>query len=107
MLATYSCAAGVEVRELRCEYQSNPLGVDVRAPRLSWQLQSKQRGQRQTAYRILVASSAGLLQRDQGDLWDSGQVDSDQSIQVYYAGKPLASRQQCFWKVRTWDQDSR
>ncbi len=99
--------AGVAVTGLRCEYRENPLGVDARSPRLSWQLQSKERGQRQTAYHILVASSPDLLKRDRGDLWDSGRVDSDETIQVHYAGKPLGSRQQCYWKVQAWDRDGR
>jgi len=107
LLAVFSCAAGVTVQELRCEYRANPLGIDVRAPRLSWQLASTERGQKQTAYRILVASSAELLQREQGNLWDSGKVNSDQSIQVRYAGKPLTARKSCFWKVQTWDKDGR
>ena len=58
----------------------------------------------QTAYQVLVASSEELLKKDKGDLWDSGKVESDQSIQVEYAGKPLESRMQCHWKVRVWDR---
>jgi alpha-L-rhamnosidase len=57
----------------------------------------------QSAYRVLVASSADRLARDQGDLWDSGKILSDQSIQVEYGGQTLASRAACFWKVRVWD----
>jgi len=79
-----------EVTNLSCEYLVNPLGVDVPKPRLSWKISSERRGELQTAYRILVASTAEKLARDQGDLWDSGKVVSDQSIQVEYAG-PSAS----------------
>ena len=100
-------AAELKPVALRCEYRENPLGIDARTPRLSWQLQSSARGEMQTAYRVLVASSADLLARGEGDLWDSGKVNSDQSIQVSYAGKPLAARQGCFWKVQTWDQDDK
>jgi len=105
LFAVLPCTAGVSVAELRCEYRENPLGIDDLAPRLCWQLKSDERGQRQTAYRILVASSADFLLRGQGDLWDSGKVDSDQSLHVRYAGKSLGSREQCFWKVKTWDKD--
>ena len=92
---------------LRCEYQNNPLGVDVAKPRLSWIVQSDERGQKQTAYQVLVASTPEALARDQGDLWDSGRVESDLTIHVEYAGKPLASRMQCYWKVRVWDKTDR
>ena len=92
------------VEDLRCEYLVDPLGIDVVRPRLGWILQSALREQKQTAYQVLVASSPAKLVNDQGDLWDSGKVPSDQSIQVEYAGKALASRQTCWWKVRVWNR---
>ena len=92
---------------LRCEYLSNPSGLDVARPRLSWMLESAARGQKQTAYRILVASELAALARDKGDLWDSGRVASDESVHIEYAGKPLASGTELFWKVRAWDRDGR
>ena len=67
---------------LRCEYLVDPLGIDVEKPRLSWVLQSEVRGQKQTAYRILVAQHETTLAADQGDLWDSGKTQSGQSIQI-------------------------
>ncbi len=103
--ATLVSAVGVEVDHLRCEYRENPLGLDAAAPRLNWQMRLDERGQCQTAYRILVASSADLLRQGRGDLWDSGRVGSDQSIQVRYAGNPLDAREHCFWQVQVWDQD--
>jgi alpha-L-rhamnosidase len=89
---------------LRCEYQHAPLGIDIRQPRLSWQLQSEKRGTRQTAYRILVTDDLAVLSKDEGTLWDSGQVPLDTSIQVVYQGKALTSRQRCYWKVMVWDE---
>ncbi|NSW78863.1 MAG: family 78 glycoside hydrolase catalytic domain [Chthonomonadetes bacterium] len=89
--------------DLRCEYLSRPMGVDVPQPRLSWTLWSRERAQRQTAYRILVASSPDLLARDEGDLWDTGRVESDQTTHIPYTGKPLRSLQRCYWKVQAWD----
>jgi alpha-L-rhamnosidase len=100
-----ACSAAVE--SLRCEYLVNPLGIDATSPRLSWIITSNRRGELQTAYQILVASSQKLLDDDKGDLWDSGKVNSDESAQVGYSGKPLVSDEKCFWKVRVWDQDSR
>jgi alpha-L-rhamnosidase len=90
---------------LRTEYLPNPEGIEATQPRLQWQLASTQRGQKQTAYRILVASSAEALARDDGDFWDSGKVMSDATSQIAYAGKPLNSGQRCFWKVQAWDKD--
>jgi alpha-L-rhamnosidase len=63
---------------------------------------SVNRGLKQTAYQVLVASTSEFLAKDQGDLWDSGKVESDQSIHVAYAGKALVSGQQCYWKVKVW-----
>jgi len=95
----------VEVTQLKCEYLSDPLGIDVVKPRLSWVIKSDERDQKQTAYRILVADSPGRLASEDGNLWDSGKVQSDKSIQVQYDGKSLASRDRCYWKVRVWDKN--
>ena len=93
--------------DLRCEYTRNPLGVDTLKPRLSWKLEVANpapRGQKQSAYRVLAASSLETLRQNQGDVWDSGRIVSDQSQQVAYEGKSLSSAQQLFWKVQAWDQ---
>jgi len=95
--------SSLRVRDLRCEYQRDPLSIDSPAPRLSWILESPRRSAKQTAYRILVATEKDTLRNNTGDLWDSGKVSSIQSIQIAYAGKALASFQRCFWKVRVWD----
>lgn len=97
----------VSPASLSCEYLHNPLGIDVAKPRLSWTILSDRRGEVQTAYQVLVASSEELLKADKGDLWDSGKVESDQSAFVEYAGKVLKSEARCFWKVRTWDRDGK
>ena len=102
-----SAAAGLTVGGLHCEYLENPLGIDTPQPRLSWVLESGQRGQAQTAYQVLVASSEALLKANTGDLWDTGTVKSDQTVQVVYAGKALSSSQRCYWKVRVWDKDGK
>jgi hypothetical protein len=98
-------AANLSVTGLRCEYVQNPLGVDVSSPRLFWQLESATRGQCQRAYQILAATSVDALAKDTGDLWDSGKVASDESVQIPYLGKELKSSQPVFWKVRVWDKD--
>ena len=107
LLVAGVCSAAVATQNLRCEYLADPLGIDAACPRLSWILSSKQRDERQTAYQILVASSRKLVEQDKGDLWDSGRVTSDENSQVAYSGRPLISRQSCFWKVRAWDRDGK
>jgi alpha-L-rhamnosidase len=108
VMAVLASAFGLRaltVTQLRCEGLTNPQGIDVTEPRLSWILSSDARDQRQTAYQILVASTAKNLKADNGDLWDSGEVSSDSSIENVYSGAALKSRAQCFWKVRVWDKD--
>jgi alpha-L-rhamnosidase len=97
-------ASPLAVEHLRCEYRENPLGIESPQPRLSWWLRSNVRGQQQAAYQVLVASAPEALARDEGDLWDSGRVASDQSVLVAYQGKPLRTLQQVWWKVRAWPQ---
>lgn len=95
------------VKNLRCEYLTDPLGIDVRTPRMSWIIEADERGWKQGAYRVLVATSEDKLVPGMADLWDSGKVDSDRSVQVVYAGKPLQSRMRCCWKVCVWDADGK
>jgi alpha-L-rhamnosidase len=92
----------IHIDRLSCEYRADPLGIDTPRPRLSWVLFSDIRGQSQTAYQILVASSEDKLNRSDVDLWNSGKVISRQSLNIEYAGRPLKSRSRCFWKVRVW-----
>jgi len=94
------------VENLKCEMLSNPIGIDVTKPRLSWQLNSEKRDTRQVSYQIIVASTADRLAKNDGDLWNSGKINADQSILVPYAGKSLGSRQECFWKVKVWTNHS-
>lgn len=101
-------SAGVQVYNLRCEWMENPIGIDTVKPYLSWKLMtvtSGARGQKQTAYQILVADTPEKLTADNGNLWDTGKVVSDQSINIEYAGSNLTSEMRCYWKVRVWDKD--
>jgi alpha-L-rhamnosidase len=100
--------AGLKLEGLKCEYRVNPLGLDTPQPRLSWLLESRgqrteDRGQKQTAYQVLAASTTELLGKDKGDLWDSGKVSSGDSVQVVYSGQALRPGQRVYWKVRAWD----
>ena len=90
----------LRIDEPRCEYLHNPLAIDTPRPRLSWTLQSEQRGQKQTAYRVLVASTPELLANDHGDLWDSGKVESDQSAKSRMPESPWLRACAAFGKCR-------
>jgi alpha-L-rhamnosidase len=102
-LITVGAASGLAPTALRCEYLRDPLGIDEAQPRLTWRVESTKRNQKQTAYQILVASDEKALKSGRGDLWDSGKMPGDQTVNVVYAGKPLRSRQVCYWKVKVWD----
>ena len=105
LAAGFKSQAAVVVQNPRCEYRVNPLGIDNPQPRLAWVLEGDRRGENQTAYQVLVASSASKLEHGNADLWDSGKVASAESVQVAYAGKPLVSGQCVWWKVRVWGID--
>ncbi len=90
---------------LLCEYRTNPLGIEELHPRLSWWLPKGVK--RQTAYRLLVTSDVNLLNEENAEVWDSGKVESDQSIHVEYAGMPLHSGERYYWKVKVWDGNGR
>ncbi|MDQ0898461.1 glycoside hydrolase family 78 protein [Paenibacillus sp. V4I7] len=94
----------MKVSELKTEYIENPLGIVTTVPRLSWIMESEENGQVQSAYHVLVASRPELLNENKGDLWDSGKVQSDQSIHVSYEGTPLESKRVYYWQVRVWDK---
>lgn len=83
MVSSIAAASAADVTSLRCEYRDSPLGIDATKPRLSWLIGSPKseisnlkseisRGQRQTAYQVLVASTSELLAKDQGAKWTSG-----------------------------------
>lgn len=89
------------VTDLRSDYRHNPIGIDI-SPLLSWKIEASQRGTVQTAYQIIVSTSLEKLNTDNGDIWDSGKVNSSQSAGILYDEMDLASRQRYHWKVRVW-----
>lgn len=109
VVGLFSCdfESKVSLTDLKCEYRTNPLGIDNASPRLSWKLveRSQTRGQKQTAYQVLVASSLENLKNNTGDVWDSGRVETNQSVNNTYQGLALVSSKQYFWKVKVWDKD--
>ncbi len=90
--------------DLRTEYLENPLGIEEGHPRLSWRLDDERKGTRQTARRIIAASSPERLDA-KPDLWDSGIIKSDQSLDIIYGGRALKSRARVFWRAQVWDHE--
>jgi alpha-L-rhamnosidase len=95
-----------ELKQLICEYKTNPLGIDVQKPRLSWQLVSSENDVMQTAYEIRVAESPAKLNSNKL-IWSTGKVNSSQSVSVIYNGPALISMQQLYWQVRVWDNKNK
>ena len=92
---------------LRLESLTNPVGIGHTAPRFSWEIPSTERGIKQTAYRILVASTQEKLSANVGDVWDSGNIPSDETVSIAYAGQKLKNSTTYFWKVRTRTNDGK
>ena len=91
--------------ELKVNHLVNPLGIDTANPRFSWIVNDTDRGENQTAYQVIVASSPGNIDNNAGDKWDSGKVQSNLQSDVIYSGSALASRSKYWARVRTWDKD--
>jgi len=106
MLSTAK-AQHLMVEDLVCEYTKNPIGIDVKKPRLSWKLQSNKRNVMQTAYEIKVATTEKSLQSKEQLLWGTGKVSTDQSLYVQYNGPALNSKQRYYWQVRVWDNQGK
>lgn len=93
---------------LRCEYLINPIGIDIKKPRLYWQLEaSKDKyGIKQSAYQIEAAEGLEKLNSEKL-IWNSGRIESDECIHIVYGGKELKSRERIYWKVKIWDQNGK
>ena len=90
---------------LTCEYIENPLGIDISAPRLSWNINSAGRNRLQTAYEIIVNDDVKLTSSGKGNVWQTGKVSSDENIQIEYGGKPLQPFTKYFWRVKVYDKN--
>lgn len=103
LLAALSVGAQLTVEKTWVENRLNPRGIIAPAPRLTWALASKTRGNDQTAYQVQVAASPGALRQGKALVWDSGKVDTGHSVHVPYGGPALESGRTYYWQVRTWD----
>jgi alpha-L-rhamnosidase len=102
LLTLQKVEAQVSLQNATCEMLLNPIGIDVQQPRLSWEIISKARNVQQKSYQLLVASSLEKLNEEEADLWNTGKMDSKQSVHVRYAGLKLGSRMRAYWKVKVW-----
>ena len=96
--------------ELKCEHLNSPLAIDIKKPRLSWLCapeNSSAKNKKQTAYRILIATSEENLSKNKGDVWDSKKVVSNKLNDIIFSGKSLRSFTKYFWKVMLWDEKNK
>ncbi|MBS1660939.1 MAG: family 78 glycoside hydrolase catalytic domain, partial [Bacteroidetes bacterium] len=93
-----SSFAQLTVKKLTTENLSDPINIDSKQPRLSWQLEGPGHSIRQQYYEIRVGDKPGS-----GTCWSTGKTGSSQSQQIVYAGTPLQSGKRYYWQVRVWD----
>ena len=94
----------INVSQLNVEYLKNPIGLDVKSPRLSWELKCKEGNVMQSAYEIRVGKDAVALSHNKQLVWQTGKISSEESLHRVYDGDPLQSGQKYYWQVRVWDQ---
>ncbi|MDR0724968.1 MAG: glycoside hydrolase family 78 protein [Prevotellaceae bacterium] len=99
-----SAAPTFSLYDLTCEEEKNPVGIVTQQPCFSWKTYSEERGFIQSAYHILVSDKPEALEQNTGNVWNSGKIESSQSVLTPFAGKPLKSSAIYYWKVRTWNR---
>lgn len=91
------------VVKTRCEYLTNPIGIDANTPRFSWQLTDKRQGAKQTAFRLIVSLDSLSLLKSENLVWDSQKQDNDAML-ITYSGTVLRPVTKYYWRVESWDQ---
>ena len=90
IISFYNIAfAALQPIMLTCEYQINPLGIDVKNPRLSWQFVLEGRNQMQTGYEIIVSDKLNDMNEIIGAQWTSGEIASNQNTQFGFSKQPI------------------
>lgn len=107
IFTTISSFGQVNIDRLLTENKTNPIGLDIENPRLTWVLSSNSRNTLQSAYEIKVSKSISDLKKSVNLVWSTGKVKSDKSVQIKYKGKKLESGETYFWQVRVWDNKSK
>ncbi len=95
----------ITITEITCENKVEPLGVPLKGISFSWKMASGIRGQYQTSYHLVIASSENKLRRGDYDIWNTGKTESRNNLLVTYDGQPLVPASEYFWKVKVWDKN--
>src|SRR6059058_426443 len=107
VISFHAAALPVRPYKLTCEYLKHPLGIETRQPRFSWLIDSSQRNLFQSAYELVIGTKEKEVERSKGNIWQSGEIYSDQNILIEYKGAPLRSATRYFWRVRVYDQNGK
>ena len=91
--------------DLSCEHIINPLGVDNHQPLLSWTIASSTNDLRQSAYELIVSDNLADINKNEGNCWNTGKTNSDETVFIAYEGVPLQSFTRYYWKVRVYNQN--
>ena len=94
------------VKNLKCEYHENPVGIEAASPRLTWEVASTKLNCSQNAYQLIAGTDSMEVTKETGNFWDSGKISSSQSINIPFHGESLESEKKYFWKVRIWDENN-
>lgn len=103
LIVPFAYSYGLKVQSLTCDFQTNPLAVENTQPRLSWQIIADKNSVTQTAFRILVADNRADLNKNKANIWDSGLVKSNQSVNNVFSGKQPEPGKTYYWKVQIVD----
>ena len=95
----------IQPAKLTCEYIENPLGIDVKSPRLSWNFTATERNQFQSAYEIIVSDNVKDIQQNKGNTWQTGKVNSSQNLHIPYVGATLQPFTTYYWRVKSYDKN--
>lgn len=99
MIALTACSESIILKDMTVDQKENPLALDNISPRFGWKIEARQNNVMQKSYRIIVSDNLSDIKSGKGTLWDSGIVESSESQYVSYAGEPLESRDEAYWKV--------
>ncbi|CAN5218968.1 hypothetical protein BH23BAC2_BH23BAC2_03450 [soil metagenome] len=97
--------SSIIVKNLRCEFLQNPLGIETLNPRLTWELSSGEKDKQIKSFQVFVSRDSLMLTQNKADLWDSGKISEGHKNQTIYNGSNLTSQSYAYWKVRVWDEN--